>query len=411
MKQYTYLHMPLAVIAVLGFLAYLLACRPAWSPDGSKVLFPYASEERGKAGVVLYDRDLKKATSIFATPFENGPGILAQWDQRGDAAIVICYSADSESDEPARIHVLPIQADAPKRLYRVKTKISWLGMSFPQVGNSIFLDGNDLVQLNLDDGTVKRILVAEGGIALVQHDQSIFYLKQKPPPKDTQAANTDGEGERDADEGAAADDHGDSPVPEEEPPRIDNGSPKYEVGTLDPESLRLSAFATLRLEKNEEVFPYFAVSPDGLSLAFVCQRDRQFRLRFIRNKKTQESLPVKLATERYGFGNLQWSRDGKTIYAAAGEKAPGRSGVRFGIAEIDPEKGVTKFTPVILARDNNPADAVGFFQIRLSPDGNTVAASMGYLDMGVGDHFLFLVDLGSPDRKVTKVPIPLDAEE
>jgi hypothetical protein len=53
MKQDTYLHTPLAIIAVRGFLAYLLPCRPSWSPDRTKLLLPYASGEKEQAGVAF----------------------------------------------------------------------------------------------------------------------------------------------------------------------------------------------------------------------------------------------------------------------------------------------------------------------------------------------------------------------
>jgi dipeptidyl aminopeptidase/acylaminoacyl peptidase len=415
MKQYTYLHMPLAFIAVLGFLAYLLACRPSWSPDGSKVLFPYVSEEKGKAGVVLYDRDLKKATSIFSTPFDDGPGVQAQWDKRGDTAIVICFGAANQSDDSLQVHLLPLQADAPKKLYRVRTESDFLGAPFPQVGSHLFLHGDDLIRLNLDDGTVKRVsLVKDRQILLVQHDQGIFFLSEKPRPQNLDVEDADGESERDGDDdedASNATENGDAqPVAEQEQAGPGNGASEYEVGSLDPESLRLDAFATLRLEKDEGILPHFAVSPDGSSLAFMCQKGRQFRLLLVRDKKTQESLPLKLSTQRHAFGNLQWSPDGKTIYAVAGEKVQDKAGINIGVAEIDLKKGVTKVVPLLQGRESDPDAGLGGFQIALSPDGKTVAASMGFLDMGVGDNFLFLVDLGSPDRKVTKIPLPFGAD-
>ncbi len=37
----------LGLLGILGMLASMLACRPSWSPDGSKILFPYYDPETG----------------------------------------------------------------------------------------------------------------------------------------------------------------------------------------------------------------------------------------------------------------------------------------------------------------------------------------------------------------------------
>ena len=54
---------------------------------------------------------------------------------------------------------------------------------------------------------------------------------------------------------------------------------------------------------------------------------------------------------------------------------------------------------------------VFFFQFDLSPDGKMLAVpATAWAGVSEPDRGLYLVDLASPDRKVTKVPIPADVK-
>jgi len=57
---------------------------------------------------------------------------------------------------------------------------------------------------------------------------------------------------------------------------------------------------------------------------------------------------------------------------------------------------------------NSPEFATYLFQIALSPDGKTIAASTGLLDdfENEADRALWLVDLSTPERKTTRVTVP-----
>ena len=52
-------------------------------------------------------------------------------------------------------------------------------------------------------------------------------------------------------------------------------------------------------------------------------------------------------------------------------------------------------------------DVMPFFQIALSPDGKVMAASTALFDLKKEDRALFLADLESPERKVTKISVPV----
>jgi len=85
---------------------------------------------------------------------------------------------------------------------------------------------------------------------------------------------------------------------------------------------------------------------------------------------------------------------------------------QLGVAEITVKTGAIRVTPLFHVRlKNMDTDILPlFFQVALSPDGKTIAAAPTYLWEQLEDEkdrALHLVDLTSPDRKVTKIPVPV----
>lgn len=109
-------HHTLALIALAALTIYVLACRPSFSPDGSKVLFPCIDPETKSASVVLYDRTTKKSEHVFALPGAGGskdaPVLSAQWMPDGKQAIVIWHAEESKSFQ---VVVLPLGSRNPTR--------------------------------------------------------------------------------------------------------------------------------------------------------------------------------------------------------------------------------------------------------------------------------------------------------
>ncbi|MFH1922739.1 MAG: hypothetical protein ABIP48_22985, partial [Planctomycetota bacterium] len=66
MKRNRWLNIVLAVAGVGALLAYLVACRPSWSPDGTKLLFPCG--EGDVTGIVLLDKTTGESRLIFQVP-------------------------------------------------------------------------------------------------------------------------------------------------------------------------------------------------------------------------------------------------------------------------------------------------------------------------------------------------------
>lgn len=65
-----WLHVTLFLSAFAGWLIFILACvgGPAWSPDGSQILFAYRDVANGRTSVALYGRATGKMSVIFAEP-------------------------------------------------------------------------------------------------------------------------------------------------------------------------------------------------------------------------------------------------------------------------------------------------------------------------------------------------------
>ena len=118
--------------------------------------------------------------------------------------------------------------------------------------------------------------------------------------------------------------------------------------------------------------------------------------------KVEKTIPVIFPKEQYALGSLQWSADGKTIFAAA------IHGQSAAVAEISTGTGAGaasfRGASVRWGRQRSPLDVSSL----LSPDGKTLAASTACQFNQVPENAaMYLLDLASADRKVTKVPPPV----
>jgi hypothetical protein len=62
-----WLHVGLLVLALSGWLTFILACvgGPAWNSDSSKVLFGWHDHESSRFEVAVYDRATRQSRIIF----------------------------------------------------------------------------------------------------------------------------------------------------------------------------------------------------------------------------------------------------------------------------------------------------------------------------------------------------------
>lgn len=379
MNRERLLHIVLAVVGIGALTAYLVACRPSWSPDGSKVLFPYLDPGAKRAGIALYDKNTGKTSSIFSRPLEGGsPNAMfscpwAQWDRKGERAVVVWANAGPGTPDEFHVQVLRIGAKEPDRKFVLRNVGVFLpGMPLPEVQGSLFAAGDALVRMDLQTGAVeRRKLQGRKDVVLVGHGDQIHYCAQLGGPK-----------------------------------------PAYEIGTVDPKKLVLRPGLKLRSEDVGEIFPLITVAKDGSAIAIPSKKGKKYQLLLVAGDQLQKTITLELSSETHELGNLQWSPDGKTIYAALVARMKDQRSFELGVAEITVKTGGIRVTRLLRGRweDTDTEMLRLFFQVALSPDGKTIAAAptcfLGKLE-DEKDRALHLVDLTTPDRKVTKIPVPV----
>ena len=352
------------------WLSAVIACRASFSPDGSRVLFPFFDPARKQSAIALHDLRNGKTELVFSVSVA-GKGddfILApQWTSDGRQAIVVSLN-DSKR---LWVHLLPLGSGTPSRLFVLdleKDQTAALLGPPPLVGGRyLFLGGSSVNRLDLETG---EVIASELGkdIALVGQDEVIYYLK-------------------DADKAR-------------------------EVGKLEHEgaweNLRLAPLVTFGGEKGE-LGAFLAVDREGARFALSEKQEAGAAVVIASLRQPERRLSLGPQAEAGIPGNLLWAPDGRRIFAAYARTTPEKK-IEFGACEVALEGGQVRRMPLFAAAATGNKDidqALFFFQIALSPDGKTLAASSALLDeLDPADRSLWLIDVGGAERKVTRVALP-----
>ncbi len=390
------LHTALGIIGLLGALLYVLACRPSWSPDSSKVLFTYRNPQTDQCGVAVYNRATGAVTSLFSREFTGNDSHYipsAVWASDGRRAIVVWgetqdikkkNTATRETDTVTagwpHVQVFPIGVKGETRdiklrdfqpddaIYVLPPVESQGKLYLGKTGVGAFM------QLDLKSGKKKlRDLEDERELIFYNRHGRVAYAR----------------------EGAESSDD-------------------LEFGALDPRNLRLHALFTL---KKQALVPYgvtdyevlLAFEPHGARLAMpALGADQRDMILICNDGGLERVLKPEMPVKAYRLGNLEWSRDGKTLYGTVITPTENEKIRQYSLAEIPVEGGPVRLAPIV--RSTISADDSWMqFQISLSPDGETIAASTAHFDKGdvaPAGRGLFLVDLRDPHRKVTRIQYP-----
>ncbi|MFH1921288.1 MAG: hypothetical protein ABIP48_15585 [Planctomycetota bacterium] len=385
MKRNRWLNVVLSVAGVGALLAYVVACRPSWSPDGTKLLFPCGQGD--VTGIVLLDKTTGESRLIFQVP--KGYVAWCQWDRKGEYAIVACAVVGVGESDELQVHLVPVDPKKPHRSFEIDSAEGTPGLPFPEVNGCLFLGGKSLVRLDLKTGQVERRELDD------EEDEG----------EDDEDEAEDGEEEEEAEILLVS--QGD---------RIyycTKDEEDYEIGTVDPKDLSLKPLAELSRKDVGEIVPLMGVARDGSAVAVGSKKEGQNHLHVIRADGFRKSLPLELPNETYQLGNLEWSADGKTIYAALAKAEKDPDLIGLGVAEITVASGKVRQIPVLEepGGDGGPDSGIWIldFQIALSPDGKTIAAAPGYLEESQDEkkRAVYLVDLTRPGRDVTRMPVSL----
>ena len=156
---------------------------------------------------------------------------------------------------------------------------------------------------------------------------------------------------------------------------------------------------------------FFAYDQEGKRVAFVETNDNTNRLVVLSEGKVVFTRSLGEKADAPNFSSAALSPKGDTLWAAFQRNSPTNATV-YGLMEIP--LGDAPLREIKLLETEHASDDMMslYFQVALSHDGKTAALASTYLafdeeKFAAESCALFLVDLGSSERKVTKVPIPL----
>lgn len=373
------LRVVLGILGLTALILYILAClpsQPSWSPDGSKVLFPYYDSDTEQWGLALYDARTGTTRSIWLEKPSSGryreeemPSV--QWTRDGTQAIVSSELRDSDNTVTLQVLVLPVGSRKPVRRFLLPKmeKDAFLSV-FPEVAGHLYISSKKrLTRLNLRTGQVD-VRESDCDLALAGAGDSIFYIC------------TSGVGETEG----------------------------YDFGRVNTEDLSLQPL--FKVDGIKGLNGFLAPEPRGARLAVVGQgQDKDFLL--LMSTGLERVLPLEVPAQQYKLGNLEWSLDGKTIFVAVLIATGEEEVTQYSIAEVPVAGGPARLVPIAKVLGSIGDGDEFFFQIALSPDGTRIAASTAHLDdddVGAQDRALYLVNLRDPKRRVTKIPVPRAAQ-
>ena len=396
----------LGSIGLASLAIYVLACRPAFSPDGSKILVTASGGTNKQGHLLVYDRKAVKWSPLLTvaqSPGGNGAPILtALWSADGKEVI----AAWASDDRRVMVSVLPVGEVGPTRLFQVDDVGETLpALVVPPVlaarpGSPtpfLLFGGESITALNLKSGET--------------HQQKLTGNDATNAPK--KAIHLVGQGN--------------------EVLYLMGGDKTLEAGRLDLESLRPSPLLQLQTNKDDSN-PFLAVSKTSSRLALTRGDADNQSLLIYRQFRLERTLPFGATNNGIVLGNLVWSLDAMTLYAAGFrplKPGPIAKAVHAGYqavraAGFKPTEPVTLDLQVLVCEiplDGKPLRETPLFriastdetflllyQIALSPDGKTIAASAGLSADDVGtrerDRALYLLDLSRASRPVSKIRIP-----
>lgn len=376
----------LPLVALVALAVYILACT-SFSPDDKRVLYP-AFDENGSIGVAVYDREARRSELLFV-PASYGKDqtniepcfVRGRWLADG-RALIAWAGGDRGPNDTLGLAAIPVGAGQPIKVFIVadlKEPGYGLSQPLPVSGDNVFVPAGDdtLLRLNLRSGIAVRHQFAglEGQLSLYANPsgEGVYYLL----------------------------------------------SPKGEhrevvFGQLDPERLTLAPMTTISNSVADGSF--FTFDRQGSRVAFVENGDSNtLQVVVLKNGQPELRKPIPYSEDRISFGNAAFSPAGDSLRAAFGRHDQTAHKTDFGLLEIPlTPAGTLRETVLLSGVPGTDRENALYFQIGCSHDGKTAAVASTYLAADKDaekfrpeDCALFFVDLSSPERKVSIVPIML----
>jgi len=384
-----WLHVVLMVVAIASWMTFILACvgGPAWSPDGSQVLFPYRDVAHSQTSVALYDRATGRVKTIFAQPTkekDDDLGVEVEWQKDGTRALVTLYQHLSSSSGYCELLLIPVRSSAPLQAYGVGSTDGCTG-PHAQFGSRIYFGGQNLRWIDLDSGIVDSTSLGDEGVLVHPHGQELVYIRLNDRPSRS---------DKDVNETV------------------------WEFGHMTPDNLTPKPDFTLWEADRKKI----GLSSDGEPAAFWDERTS--RMAMVSSSADSDQIAIFDGATGYQrtltpnidanltLGNLIWTD--KMLYAAAFVTTKQEDRKEFSLAEIPLDGSRGRLTRIAAVHSKNESDFKAMLNfsmhVSLSPDGNFVAASPAVLDkddIDARDRALFLIDLRDPKRHLQRIPIPV----
>ncbi len=377
----------LALLGLLALVVYILACT-SFSPDDKQVLYP-AFDANGALGLAVYDRETRQSEMLFVPAFYRGNHTNAErcivrgrWLPDGHHIAVAWAGTEDDPDAQLHLAVMPTGGSGTLKVFSIGAiKEPRLALTQPLalVGDNllVMVEEKEVLRLNLRTGTAVRYEFPEikGDLALYPSPESeaVYYIQG-------------GKGHENA-----------------------------VFGRLDTDRFALTPMATITNQIADGSF--FAFDRHGSRVAFVeTSASNKVELVVLKNGAPELRKPLPFTDHDVNFGNAVFAGSGDVCYASFRRQSQTNQ-ADLGLMEIPLHASGNVREVVLVHRLPGTDDAQAlYFQVGLSHDGKTAALASTLLalekeqpDLGPMQCALFLVDLSSPDWKVTSVPIPLPA--
>lgn len=338
----------------------------SFSPDDSKLLFPINDLETGNKVLAMYDRTTRTIRPIFTQLGRSDwrEAIRPAWTADGSHAMAFWEG----SDDTVNVALIPVNAPGTVRFLRLEEITDFQPITLHPIITGpflIFADQGKIRRIDLRNGKEDRkettnevVLVPAGGRA--------YYMRRIS--------------------GDSVDDSG------------------IEFGLLDAASLELSPiFEPAELAGSDDI-PFFGVSDDGAHLAVLSEADKEILI--FEKRQLLHRLPINTLSESVSnIGLFQWSRRGDAIYALYRQHLESEQH-QIGILELPIDGRSRRLLPLFVT-SGSYEPLMLTVQFDISHDGNTLAMTTTHLGSAIEpeDRGLYLIDLSSADRRVTKVAV------